>query len=165
LDQRPRDWAEQTQRYLEASEEVVDEELGNLMSEHEERVREKDIEIRERKTDIQERAIEIRQRETEIRERETEMRQLEDRNHEVGWQVQAAQARAAELETTLDHIMAWVAAGGIAAPPAADNHFTITDSGRRNLPKLSGTRTQEAVNTFITALERQFCARNAELRQ
>jgi hypothetical protein len=41
LDQGPSEWSEQTQRYLQASKDVVDEELNNLIREHEGRVGEK----------------------------------------------------------------------------------------------------------------------------
>src|SRR5258706_6962511 len=62
----------------------------------------------------------------------------------------------------LDRMMAWYTG---AARGLAIDHFTITDTGRRNLPKFSGTRTLEAINSFITALEREFRVRNAELQR
>jgi hypothetical protein len=62
----------------------------------------------------------------------------------------------------VDRLKERVAAGGI-APQAVGNQCTITDSGRRNLPKFSGTRTLEAVNTFITAVEQELRVQNTEL--
>jgi hypothetical protein len=104
----------------------------------------------------------VQQKDIDIRVRETEMRQLEDRNRKLEEQVLGAQTRAADSDSVVDRLMERVATSRI-APQAVGNHFTITDLGRPNLPKFSGTRTLEAVNAFITALQQEFRVWNVEL--
>jgi hypothetical protein len=65
------------------------------------------------------------------------------------------EGRATHVERMVDCMVLRLAgAAGVAGPIA--NHFRITDLGWRNLRKFSGTRTLEAVNSFTTALEREF---------
>jgi len=128
---------------LEASEDVVEEEVEKLLRDHQEALRDRDKHVG-------------------LVEREA--LRLDECNQELTREARPTEERVVDVERMLDRIMFRYGADAGATGWQGASQFTITDLSRCNLPKFFATRMLEAVNSFITTLELDFRVRNAELQ-